>query len=162
MAAHVEEFHLPVSTDATESACHRALRSPDWDEQASATLTVEVPVSAGQPTPSGADVVVGIAIALLERVRFTRRHWQRATTLAAEAPAGPADASAEIYAVWTSRVVVRISLREAGVHGADVTISGAGLRGIPVAVVRSAIRELRRSIEIQSGSLTPYQPPQGS
>jgi hypothetical protein len=139
------QFRLQLSISDGEGACHRALRSPDWEERASDLLEVE-------STPDG---MAGVALLylLLERAGY-RDH----PMLRAQAPVGPAGADAQIIGVWTHRVIVRISLQGSGSAATDMTISGSGLPGLSDAMVRSAIGDIRRSIEIQSGSLTPYRP----
>jgi hypothetical protein len=153
MGVHAEEFRLQVGLTESEAACHRALRSLDWEEQASDRLEVPLHVS------DGGSLVFAAILIVLELVPITRRFMRRSLTQSARAPEGPVRADAEIYGVWRALVVVRIALAERGTVGTDVTISGSAVRPVTDGTTRSAIRELRRSIEIQSGSLTPYQPP---
>lgn len=109
-----EQFRLQLSSSDGERACHRALRSPDWEERASDLLEVE-------STPDGM-AVVALGNLLLERAGY-RDH----PMLRAQAPVGTAGADAQIICAWTSRVIVRISLRGRGSAATDVTISGSGL-----------------------------------
>jgi len=145
---HVEQFRLPASLAECEEACHRALRSVDWQELPTDTLEVKAPMVYDQSD-------AGCLISLLEVVPAFRRRLDRVRTLTFHAPAGPPGSQAEIAASWRGgQVMVRISLRERAGFGTEMTISGSGATG-----VSSAVRELRRSIEIQAGSLTPYRPP---
>ena len=97
----------------------------------------------------------GLLIGLLEMVPAFRRLMDRLQTVALHAPAGPPRSQAAIAASYGGgRVMVRISLSERAGFGTEMTISGLGATG-----VSSDMRELRRSIEIQAGSLTPYRPP---
>ena len=153
MGLQVEEFRLPLGRTASEEACRRALRSPGWQEHSTDLLEFEVSV------PGSSSLIVEAALVALYVMPFTRRVFRRATTLSARAPVGPADNDGEILAVWERRLIARISLRERGTLGTDVTISGATLGARTDDGARSAIPELRRSIEIQSGSLTPYRSP---
>ena len=144
---HVEQFSLALSLAECGEACHRALRSEDWQELPTDTLAVKVPIHDQSDA--------GCLIALLEMVPAFRRRMDRVRTLTFHAPAGPPGSQAEIAASWRGGGdMVRISLRERAGFGTETTISGSGATG-----VSSAVRELRRSIEIQAGSLTPYRPP---
>jgi len=142
--ATVEGFRLSIGGIEAESACHRALRSADWTEQAADRFEVPnyLPGSEGEATAKFLD-------------RITRGLSRRYTTRSASAPDGPTGADAEINAVWSARVIVRISLRERSSDATEVTLSGSGLPGLGHAMLRSALDDLRRSIEIQSGSTTP-------
>jgi hypothetical protein len=146
--AHVDSFRLSMGTGDAEAACHHALRSPDWSE--SATAEAEIPLTA-----AGSDQeAVAWLIDELSGGRSDR--W---TTRSARVPEGPPGADARVYGVWQARVVIGISLHEDGSDGTRLTLTGAGLPGVGAAMVRSAMGELRRSIDIQSGSLTPHRPP---
>jgi hypothetical protein len=90
---------------------------------------------------------------------------RRLRTRTIRAPAAPLGSQADICASWGlvtnyQQITVRISFRDRGIFGTEVTISWEGGGLGQARVVRSAVRELRRSIEIQSGSLTPYRPPE--
>lgn len=143
---------MSTSTSETADACHRALRSLEWNEQSSDQMVVDV--LDFQDTDTA--VVAGW---LRKHIPIVRSVIHRYTIRSARAPEGPPRADAEISAVLGQRFIVRISLREHGGFGTDMTISGSDLGAVGrTGRLRSAIRELRRSIEVQSGSLTPYRP----
>ena len=148
MGTHVEQFQLPLGVSESEEACHHALRSSDWEEQASDRVEYRAPlVGDGE-----------LYVWALLRIPVVRRYVRRLTTPSAQAPDGPPRVDAEIKAVRGRNTVVRISLQERGAFGTKVTISGATLGGGETNCrVRGAILELRRSIEVQSESLTPAQ-----
>ena len=158
MGTQVEEFRLSTSTTESVDACRRALRSLVWTEQASDRLRLPIHVNGGF-----LDLLIYPVGWLLYRyVPIARRVIDRYGSR--RAPEGPPHVDAEINAVLGQRLIVRISLRERGGFGTDVTISGSDVGGSdvafarPLAELRSAIRELRRSIEIQAGAVASYQP----
>jgi hypothetical protein len=150
---YVEQFQLPLSVSESEEACHLALRWSDWEEQASDRVEYRVPFVGDDE----------LYVSALLRIPVVRRYVKRLTTPSAQAPEGPPRVDAEIRAVRGRNTVARISLQERGAFGTNVTISGATLGGGETnRRVRGAILELRRSIEVQSGSLTPQSLTQGS
>jgi len=148
VADQIDKFQLRVGRRECEEACHRALRSVDWTVLASDLFEGPLAMPGSEQEA---------ALGFLDRV--TRGRFRRYVTRSGRAPAGPPGAGVEICAVWSARVVVRVSLQDRGLAATDLTISGSGLPGTTDAMVRSAIGELRRSIEIQSGTTTPYLPP---
>jgi hypothetical protein len=158
MALPVEAFRLPRSRTESEDACHRALRSPGWQERATDTLETERLVFGGG---DGGEIFIWLVIWLLERLPVLRRRIRRLNTVTVQAPAGPGASQAEILASFgdphypIGAIMVRVSLNELGAGETDVTIawSGGGTH-VPLAV-----GDLRRSIEIHAGSTTPYRPP---
>lgn len=158
VGTQVEEFRLSTSTSESVDACRRALRSLEWTEQASDRLRLPLIDMA----VFGSFLLHPVGRLLYRYVPIARRVVDRYFTR--RAPEGPPHVDAEINAVLGQRLIVRISLQERGGFGTDVTISGSDLGGAdvafarPLAELRSAIRELRRSIEIQSGAVAPDQP----
>jgi hypothetical protein len=147
-----EAFRLPVSTSAAEAACHRALRSPGWRERPTDSLEID---ALGFGSGDGL-----ILVWLLERLPVLGWRIRRLRTLTLQAPAGHGASVAEILASYgdgenpARAFMVRVSLNELGAEQTDLTIAWSGDgRQVPVAV-----RELRRSIEINAGSTTPYRP----
>jgi hypothetical protein len=140
----IETFILAYPRVAVEAACRRALRNVDWQELPTGTLSLEVPI------PGNADVLGELLIALIESIPPFRRLFTRLRTRTSHAPPPSRGSDAVIYAAWGQAVMVTISLRELAPASTDVTLAGEG--GLPgkAAVV---VPELRRSIEIQSGSL---------
>ena len=152
MGTHVEKFRVSTSTSETADACHRALRSLEWNEQSSDQFAVDL--------LDHQDIYTAVVARWLRKhIPILRSVLDRYTIRSARAPEGPPRADAEISAVLGQRFIVRISLREHGGFGTDMTISGSDLAAVRwTSPLRSAVGELRRSIEVQSGSLTPYRP----
>ena len=153
MGTQVEEFRLSTSTTESVDACRRALRSLEWTEQASDRLRLPIHFNSGF-----LDLLIYPVGWLLYRyVPIARRVWDGFGSV--RAPEGPPQVDAEINAVLGEGLIVRISLRERGGFGTDVTISGSDLGGSDITLARgraelpSAIRELRRSVEIEAGAL---------
>ncbi|MEP6639117.1 MAG: hypothetical protein ABJC39_07185 [Chloroflexota bacterium] len=152
MGIVVEQFRVSADRTETEAACLRALRAPGWEVQASDRVEFQVPVG------HLSDNLLVVAIqAILEELPPTRRLLHRLTTLSSTAPAPQAGADSTFTVAWQGIVAARVSLREVGAWGTDVTISSSA--HARDGNIRSAIRDLRRSIEIDSGSLHPYQTP---
>lgn len=160
MSTHVDDFRLSTSTSDSVDACRRALRSLEWTEQASDRI--RLPVAATGTGDIAEFFLYPVGWLLYRYVPMARRVIDRYATR--RAPEGPPHVGAEINAVLGQRLIVRISHRERAGFGTDVTISGSDLGGKDMASargmleLRSAISELRRSIEIQSGAVAPYQP----
>lgn len=154
---HIEQFRLPVTPTECEDACHRALQGVDWQKRPTESLEVDLGLRSGDLL---GDLLVVLPLVLLERLPALRRPVRRLHTLTCRAPAGPPGSQAAIFASRGDRIMVRISYTDRGALGTEVTISGAGKRGpLTTRDVRTVVREPRRSIEIQSGSPTPYRPP---
>jgi hypothetical protein len=141
----LQTFRLPQARADVEAACRRALRNVDWQELPSDKFEREVPAS------GHANVLGELLIWLIEVIPPVRRLFARARTITRHAPPPSRGSEAVIYAVWSQVVMVTISLHELAGIGTAVTIAGqGGMQGKAAAIVS----ELRRSIEIQSGSLT--------
>ena len=119
----------------------------DWQELP--TDTFEIHVAAHD----GASVLGELLIGLSELIPPIRRLFARARTITRHAPPPSHTSEAVIYAVWGRTVMVTISLRELGGFGTEVTIAGQG--GLPGKAAAAVVSDLRRSIEIESGSLAP-------
>jgi hypothetical protein len=143
----VVTFRLPAARPEVESACRRALRSVDWQELPTDTFKIE-PL----PTITGNDVFV-----LLGLIPFVRRRLMRLLTVTRVAPTPSPAADAVVYGVRGRAVMVTISLRDREVIGTEVIIAGQG--GLP-GKAAAAVRDLRHSIEIQSGSVNSSRPSQ--
>jgi hypothetical protein len=153
MGTHVEEFRLSTSTRETVYACHRALRSLEWNEQSSDRLVVRLLEYQDRDLAAVADW-------LHKHIPIARPVIDRYAIRTVRAPEGPPRADAEINAVLGRQAfIVRISLREHGGFGTDVTISGSDLGSPWTGPLRSAIGKLRGSLEVQSGSPAPSRPP---
>lgn len=145
--AHVQTFRLAAPITDVESACRRALRNVDWQELPTDTFRIELP-------GVGSNSLMGeLLIGLLEFIPAVRR-FLRTRTLHALRPSLRSESV--IYGVWGNVVTVTISLREQGGFGTELTIAAQG--GLP-GKAAALVGDLRRSIEIQSGSLTPTRRP---
>ena len=141
----VQTFRLSQARADVEAACRRALRNVDWQELPSDKFEREV------PAPGQANVLGEVTIWLIELIPPARRLFARARTITRHAPPPSRGSEAVIYAVWSQVVMVTISLRDVASFGTEVTIAGEG--GMP-GKAAAVVSDLRRSIEIQSGSLT--------
>jgi hypothetical protein len=140
----IQTFSLAIPRSDVEAACRRALRNVDWQELPTGTLSLEV------PTPGNADVLAELLIGLIDLIPPFRRLFARLRTRTRHAPPPSRGSDAVIYAAWGRTVMVTISLRELGLSSTEVTLAGEG--GLP-GKAAAVLSELRRSIEIQSGSL---------
>jgi hypothetical protein len=102
------------------------------------------------PTPGSADVLAELLIGLIESIPPFLRLFTRLRTRTRHAPPPSSGSDAVIYAAWGQAVMVTISLRELALSSTEVTLAGEG--GLP-GKAAAVVSELRRSIEIQSGSL---------
>ena len=161
MAKHVETFRLELHAGEAQAACRRALETSGRREVPCDGFAVRLPISTG-----GAGLGEALVLPLLRMIPFARRLLDEGLTVRLRSPGAPIRSDYEICAVLGSlgtefgylgialrTVRVRISLRDAGAFGTDLTLRGSGT--IP-RTVRSAVGGLRRSIEIQAGSLHPY------
>jgi hypothetical protein len=142
----VQTFRLSAPRPEVESACRRALRNVDWQELPTDTFKVEPPDFAGQDL-----------IWLLGLIPLLRQRLARVGTRTRVAPPPSSGADAVVYGVWRQVVLVTITLRDWECLGTEVTIAG---QGGPPGKAAAAVGDLRRSIEIQSGSLDPSRRPQ--
>ena len=140
----VQTFSLAIPRIEVEGACRRALRNVDWRELPAGSLSSEM------PTPGSADVLAELLIGLIESIPPFRRLFTRLRTRTRHAPPPSSGSDAVIYAAWGQAVMVTISLRELALSSTEVTLAGEG--GLP-GKAAAVVSELRRSIEIQSGSL---------
>ena len=151
----VETFRLLALRPEVESACRRALRNADWQELPTNTFKFVSPAYAGN------SVLGELLMWLLESIPPSRRYLTRLRTHTWTAPTPSPDAHAVVYGVWRGFwrgvVMVTISLRDREGSGTEVTIAGKG--GLPGAAA-AAVRDLRHSIEIESGSVNPPRPSQ--
>lgn len=156
-SVHVVRFRVPLDVDAAVEACRRAFRNVDWQQQTADTLTIPLPSGGvwwGEEPGLLSGVMLGSAVS-----HVTDRLLRRVPPPSTRAPDGPPVVAAELYGAWREVVVVRVSLIDAGAFGTDVVISGSDVANIGLkGRVRDAVGELRRSIEIQSGVLTPGRP----
>ena len=129
-----------MSLDEAEAGIRRALRSVDWEELPSDRYEYDVPLTGGGRRKEGSSF-------LLEAIPFTRRWLRRALKRSIQAPPRRFKSDDELFGRHRGSVV-RISLVDRAAFGTEVTIVDG----------KSPIGELRRSIEIQGGSLTPHQP----
>jgi hypothetical protein len=141
----LQTFRLSSAKADVEVACRRALRNVDWKELPTDKFEIEV-AAAGQ-----ANVLGELVIWFIELIPPARRLFARARTITHHAPPPSRGSEAVIYAVWSQVVMVTISLRDLAGSGTEVTIAGQG--GMP-GKAAAVVSDLRRSIEIQSGSLT--------
>lgn len=146
----IQTFSLATPIVDVEAACRRALRNVDWQELPMGTLSLEV------PTPGNADVLADLLIGLIESIPPFRRLFARLRTRTRHAPPPSPGNDTVIYAAWGQAVMVTISLREQAFSWTEVTLAGEG--GLP-GKAADVVSELRRSIEIQSGSLGGSQRP---
>ena len=146
----IQTFILETPSVDVEAACRRALRNVDWRELPTDTLRLEV------PTPGQADVLGELVIGLIEVIPPFRRLFTRLRTRTRHAPPPSRGSDAVIYGTWGQVVMVTISLRERALSLTEVTLAGEG--GLP-GKAAEVLSELRRSIEIQSGSLGDSQRP---
>jgi hypothetical protein len=146
----IQTFSLATPRVDVEAACRRALRNVDWLELPTGTLRSEV------PTPGQADVLGELLIGLIEVIPPFRRLFARLRTRTRQAPPPARGSDVVIYGAWGKVVMVTISLRELGFTRTEVTLAGEG--GLP-GKASAVLSELRRSIEIQSGSLGHSQRP---
>jgi hypothetical protein len=140
----IETFALAIPRVNVEAACRRALRNVDWQELPTGTLSSEVPI------PGNADLLGDRLIGLIDLIPPLRRLFARLRTRTRRAPPPSAGSDAVIYAAWSQAVMVTISFRELALSSTEVTLAGEG--GLP-GKAAAVVSELRRSIEIQSGSL---------
>jgi hypothetical protein len=140
----IKTFALAIPRVDVEAACRRALRNVDWQELPTGTLSLEVPI------PGSADVLAELLIGLIDSIPPFRRLFARLLTRTRHAPPSSPGSDAVIYAAWGRAVMVTISLRELALSSTEVTLAGEG--GLP-GKAAAVVSELRRSIEIHSGSL---------
>jgi hypothetical protein len=146
----IQTFSLDTPSVDAEAACRRALRNVDWRELPTGTLSLEV------PTPGSADVLGDLLIWLMELIPPFRRLFARLRTRTRHAPLPSRGSDAVIYGAWGPAVMVTISLHERALSLTEVTLAGEG--GLP-GKAAAVVSELRRSIEIQSGSFGDSQRP---
>jgi hypothetical protein len=146
----IQTFSLATTRVEVEAACRRALRNVDWQELPTGSVSSEV------PTPGNADALAELLIGLIDLIPPFRRLFTRLRTRTRHAPPPSRGSDAVIYSAWGQTVMVTISLRELAVSATEVTLAGEG--GLP-GKAAAVLSELRRSIEIQSGSLGDSQRP---
>jgi len=144
----IQTFSLATPWVTVEAACRRALGNVYWRELPSPTLTLDA------PTPGQADMLGDTLLGLMESIPPFRRLSARMRTITRHAPPPPRGSDAVIYGAWCQAVIVTISLRERTSSRTDVTLAGDG--GLP-GKAATVLSELRRSIEIQSGSIRDLQ-----
>ena len=140
----IQTFSLATPGVDVAAACRRALRNVDWRELPTGTLRSQV------PTPGQGDVLGELLLGLIELIPPSRRLFARLRTRTRQAPPAARGSDVVIYGAWGQVVMVTISLRELELSRTEVTLAGEG--GLP-GKATAVLSELRRSIEIQSGSL---------
>jgi hypothetical protein len=150
----VEQFSLTVGLSESDAACRRALRRPGWQEQ---------PPGATSPRAHGDESsfaafrrAIGFGLAAAVSAHDPPEIQALATRMLALPDPSPG-ASATIEAKLGAIAGLRISLRERWA-ATEVTLAAAVPSAQSVGRVRMELRELRRSIEIQSGSTRPSRP----
>jgi hypothetical protein len=142
VSSHIEEFRVSLDGRDCLTAARHALRSRGWTEHPSDRLETWL---------TSEDDAAFYAL-LHRRVPFTRWFIDRYLRRSIQAPSGGGSADAEIHAVFKRAWIVRIAIRTHAAGETGVTIAGSDLGSPWGHPLRSVIRGLRQSMELQSAT----------